>query len=178
MEIVLQCDTRAQRDVNLTTIVRELESVMSNAQVSVFDVGDRYGKYQVDERLNPQAIASEYEMGDVSTPARLVLTGYDLKPPNLHFAFGATQAGVVSVVSTSRMKQNSLYAAVTSAHELFHQFGLVRRGSPQYDHRNGMAGHCDNRHCLMRAVNSLTDLQGVASDWSLGIRLCSLCRGM
>lgn len=173
MRFELLYDTGASRGVRISDVILKINDMISTP-VTLRDMKDAYGIYQVDGRINPQVFTSLYAKGGASAPLRLILTGYDLKPPSLHFSFGATWAGVVSIVSTHRMEGSALLTGVTSLHELFHQVGLVDPSQPQYNRQSGMEGHCVNR-CLMRPANSMAELRTVARDWDGGIRLCHLC---
>lgn len=140
-------------------------------------LGDPYADYQVQGRINPRAVYQQYRtyLQDEKT-LRLVLTGYDLAPPQLNYSYGVTWRGVASVVSTHRLG-GSLAVAIIGIHELLHQIGLVGESQPQYDHRTGMDGHCRNR-CIMRAANGPQDLHVMMVDWQNGVRLCSQCAGL
>jgi predicted Zn-dependent protease len=104
----------------------------------------------------------------------IAVTGYDLQPAGLDYAFGVTR-GVASLVSTARLEGSAPRFAVVALHEVGHMLGLVDQNCSNHDERHYFEGHCRNA-CIMQAVNSLVDVDRCVENLLKGIVLCGDCR--
>lgn len=175
MKLRILADKLAMAAIDTDKLQREIATALRFGEVESYDVGDRYGVWQVNGIINPRGAIAQYEDRTEKGLARLILTGYELRTPNEGTLPSMSRATVATVVSTQRMQGSVTQIATASVHGLFHQLFRISSSAPQHDPSN--PGHCKNR-CIMRPVEDLGALRHVANDWRRGRRFCPQCQSV
>jgi predicted Zn-dependent protease len=166
VRIQLLADERAESDVpDILRVGGIITRTYGHEVVASFRPGMFDGSV-IDGKLDPARYGA-------AAPT-LTLTGYDLQPSGLNFAFGVT-SGDASLVSTARLQSDGWRLIVVALHEVGHMLGLVDSLCRNYDSRHYFQGHCRNT-CLMQAANSLSDIDRCVDNFMQGISLCDECR--
>lgn len=173
MRLRILADQLAMAAIDTNALRGEIARVLRFSETEVYDVGDRYGDYQVGGAINPRGAILEYDGRREKGLMRLILTGYELRTPNENLRPVMSRHGVATIVSTQRIQGSVTQVATASAHGLFHQAVKMPSNAPQHDPNS--PGHCKNR-CIMRPVEDLGSLRYVSNDWRRGRFLCTECK--
>lgn len=166
VRIQLLADERAQADIPDILRVGAIITDVYGYEVVTYSRPGMFSGSVVDNKLDP----ARYNAAVLT----ITLTGYDLQPQGLNFAFGITR-GAASLVSTARLSGDRWRFVVVALHEVGHMLGLVDPICRNYDSRNHFQGHCRNA-CIMQAGNSLSDIDRWVGNVKQGVILCAECR--